>query len=107
MEKKKKIGCAKHELIFLAAPGGPQAVPRFFVGSTSPQSSVIHGPLHPKNDKNRRGALWTKEAQLTQSFVVTLPLCLSFLLPMYARMSQTHPRGPYSGLRSLAQFGGF
>lgn len=60
--EKEKIGCTKHELIFLAAPGGPRALQRSFVGSTSPQSLVIHGPLHPKNDKNRREAPWTKEA---------------------------------------------
>lgn len=51
-------------------------------------------------------ALGTEEAWLTQPFVATLLLCLSFLLPMCIRMSQTRPRGPYSGLSSLAQFGG-
>lgn len=58
----KKMGCTKHELSFLAMPGEPQALQRSFVGSTSPQSLVIYGPLHPKNDKIRREALWTEEA---------------------------------------------
>lgn len=107
LEMEKKTGATKYDLSFLAPRlclGNPQALQRSFVERTNTQSSVIHDPFYPKNDNMQES---TVEAWITQPFVATLLLCLSFLLPTYARMSQTHPRGPYSGLSSLAQFGGF